>query len=157
MAKALRGEPPSSSIVRLLDLSAAARATAAPLPQTPVSTPSEPVLARTAAKPVKPSAPTARGSATVNREVVLTPETDAVLTDLVVRARTTTCTKLTTSHVFRALLRVVAHRSGELQHAFEQLGPLKLPSNAAGFEDDRERFEASLADALLRALSGAEG
>lgn len=157
MAKALRGEPPSSSIVRLLDLSAAARATAAPLPQPPVATPSEPVLARAAAKPVKPPAPTARGSATVNREVVLTSETDAVLTDLVVRARTTTCTKLTTSHVVRAVLRVVAHRSGELQRALEQLGPLKLPSNAPGFEDERERFEASLADALLRALSGAEG
>lgn len=156
MAKTLRSPTPSSSIVRLLDLGAAARATAAQPVEPTASSFAAPVPERPFADAVRPTMLAAPRSSTVDREVVLTPETDAVLSNLVLLCRTTTETKVTTSHVVRALLRVVAHRSGELNHRLRQLGKLKLPSNAAEFEADRARFEARLADAFLAALSGAE-
>ena len=95
------------------------------------------------------------GSAFVGRQLLLTPATDAALSRLVELLRRTTGTKLSTSHVVRAMLKGVAHAMYNLEREARRLGPMKLPSNARGHEADRERFEAKLADALVAGIRAA--
>jgi len=89
------------------------------------------------------------------RELVLTLTADATLTGLVELYRRVTGTRLTTSHLVRAMLKGVAHCMHHLEKEAKRLGPQRLPSNARGRELDRERFEARIADAFIAGIRAA--
>lgn len=156
MARPLRTEPPSSSIARLLDINAAARAVAAPVvtPEMPeAQAPQQQVpdgSLRVAANPTP-----AIASPLIKREFVFTPASEATFTQLVEVYRRTTGTKLTASHVARALMKGVAHCMEYLEKEARRIGPLKLPSNARGRDLERERFEARIADAFVTGIRSA--
>lgn len=156
MARPLRTPVPSSSVARLFDMESAAKAVAVTRPsneQPPAMPPAETQPTNESAS-VTPS--TAPGpSAFVKRQLLLTPATDAALSRLVEVFRRTTGTKLSTSHMVRAMLKGVAHAMYNLEREARRLGPMKLPANARGHEADRERFEARLADALVAGIRAA--
>lgn len=155
MAKPLTTPPPSSAVARLLDLKAAARATA-PIEPLNVSqtAPIEQTVQNDSSIAFHPG-PTAKKIDPPKRELVLTPETDAVLAKLVELYRQTTGTRLTTSHVARAILKGVHHCMHYLEREARHLPPMNLPSNAKGRELERERFEARLADAFIAGIRAA--
>lgn len=151
MAKQLQKTPPTSSVARLLDLDAAARAVA--------TNPPKPLIERSA-PPVSTIAPALAGKPVDNRprikrELVLTEKTDATLTRLVELYRRHTGAKMTTSHVARAVLKGIAHCIDTIEREARRLGPLQLPPNAPEAELDRERFEAHLADAFVAGIRSA--
>jgi len=151
MPKSLREPPPSSSVARLLDRQAASRALAA----------SQPTAAATASEQTVVTAVTPRQAveavedSVVKREITLSPETAATLDELVRALRTATGTRLSTSHVVRALLRGLGPNLPFVQLAAQRFGRIRLPSNAPAYSADRERFEQRLAAALLEAIRGA--
>lgn len=149
MAKPLRSTPPTSSVARLLDLDAAARATASARPP-----PVQPPRAPRDGQPHRSWSPaqTDPDRPTLHREVVLTRRADDTFSRLVELCRRSTGTRLTSSHVMRALLHAVAHCLPHIEHHARRTGPARLPSNARGRDAERERFEAVLADALLAGL-----
>lgn len=156
MAKPLEKPLPSSSVARLLDLSAAARAVAAPPTQPEQQSPTTraPESERPLTTLHAPVATTAgtEGTPTIKREVVLTPKADQTLTRLVEAFRKSTGTKLTTSHVVRAILKGVNHCMDQIEREAHEVGRMKLPSNARERELERERFEAVIADAFVAAV-----
>jgi hypothetical protein len=172
MPKPLRQPPPSSSVARLLDLGAAARAVAtvqpdpappqqtATVPATPPAQSAQPVIthapAANTAPPPAPQPPAATGEQpNVKREFVLTPSADATFSRIVDLYRRSTGTRLTSSHVARAMLMGVAHCMDSLEREARRITPTKLPSNARGRELERERFEARLADAFVAGMRAA--
>lgn len=169
MAKPLREPPPSSSVARLFDMGAAARAIATPPPEPlspPVAsaaveettrdrplTPDRPIRTPAAPVPQQPAVPQPSGEQpTLKRELVLTPTADQTFGTLVELYRRSTGTRLTSSHVARAMLKAVAHCMDELEREASRIGPLKLPANARGRELERERFEARIADAFAAGM-----
>ena len=140
MATPLRAPQPTSSIARLLDLDAAARAVSSPRPDGESL-----VLSRAAPTP---SADIPR----IKRELVLTRAADDTFNQLVEVYRRATETRLTTSHVARAVLKGVAHCFDQLEKHARRMGPLRLPSNARGRTMERERFEARIADAFVAGI-----
>ncbi len=144
MAKALSNKPPSSSVARLFDQSAVARALspANSSGQQPDATKLQPM-----AHDSRPLQPTV-----IKREFVLTPRTEESLARLVQVYRNATGTRLSNSHVMRAVLRGVAHGMPAIEREADRLGPLKLPSNAKGREAEREQFETALASAFVAAM-----
>jgi hypothetical protein len=144
VAKALKNEPPTSSVGRLLDKDAAARAL-----HPSFKSSRAPLYAgdRPSTVPVRKTE-----STVLKREVVLTSEAEETLSQLVQTYRQATRTRLSNSHVIRALLRGVAHGMSEIQREAELLGTLKLPSNAKGCEHERERFEDALASSFVSAM-----
>ncbi len=156
MAKSLAKPPPSSSVARLLDLSAAARAVAVnEIPHEPMATLANPSHSPAEADSPVQRAPPPKQSEHLKREVVLTANTDEVFSRLVELYRRTTGTKLTASHVARAMLKGADHCMHYLEREARQIGPMKLPSNARGRELERERFEARLADAFIAGIRSA--
>ncbi len=150
MAKELAQPPPSSSVAHLFDLKAAARAVAnnETVPQTlmpPVNPPRTPSA-------TDQSRPNATKKKLPKREVVLTANTDEVFSTLVELYRRATGTKLTASHVARAILKGAAHCMHFLEREARRIGPMSLPSNATGHELEREQFEARLADAFIAGI-----
>lgn len=77
------------------------------------------------------------------------------MTRLVDLYRRATGTRLTTSHVARAVLCGVEHSMASLEREARKLGPMRLPSNARGRELERERFESRLADAFISGIRAA--
>lgn len=138
MARRLDRIAPTSSVGRLLDSAAAAGAFAAPQPR-PVA-PTERVQRR----PV---------SSLIKRELVLSRDADRQFQALIDACRQSTRTRLTASHVARALMRVVAGAMPSIVRSLEEQGPHRLPSNAPSFEPERVRFESHLAMAIARGLS----
>src|SRR5579864_1128449 len=100
MAKQLQKAPPTSSVARLLDLDAAARAVATNQPRPMLETSAPHPFASGAALAAKPVDNRPR----IKRELVLTEKADATLTRLVELYRRQTGAKMTTSHVARAVL-----------------------------------------------------
>jgi len=146
MARKLERPPPSSAVARLLDTSAISAAIAA----APTHAISEPLpRART------PEGPQASAAATrpVKREIVLTRESDEQFQALIDACRQATGSRVTASHVARALFRVVAEAMPGIRRSLAELGPQRLPSNAPGFDHDRAHFEHRLARALARGLA----
>jgi len=157
MAKPLTARPPSSAVARLFDEDAAVRA-AATLALT--STPARD--ASTAAqRPTGqslpgnwPGSPAATGEpATIKRELILTPAAEATLIRLVAIYRQATGTKLTTSHVARAVLHAVGTCLPLIEREASKIGQMPLPSNAKGREAERDSFERRLAQAFLASLA----
>src|SRR5581483_5648127 len=105
MPKQLQKAPPTSSVARLLDVGAAARAVA--------TNPARAVLelspGQTVAAAVAPVGKPVDNRPRIKRELVLTEKADATLMRLVEVYRRHTGAKMTTSHVARAVLKGVAH------------------------------------------------
>ena len=143
MAKVLRTEPPSSSIARLLDPMAAARATnRAALHSTDsprIESPQYP-------------APRVVTAAIIKREFILTPDTNATLDRMVDLCRRGTRTRLAASQVVRAVLLVMRDTLDELTAELSELPPTRLPSNAPACKDERDRFEHMLSESLKATL-----
>lgn len=144
MPRPLRQPQPSSSVARLLDVHAAARAVSPS-----AASPQPGSVQRGPAPAPWPERPT------TDREVQLTPSADRSLSRLVELYRRSTGTRLTTSHVARALLKGIDHCMDTLEREAGRLGPMRLPSNARGSELARERFEARIADAFLAGIRAA--
>lgn len=141
MAKPLHIPVPSSSLARLLDGAASVAATA------PVSVPTH------AARPtrrIERSASRASSTRLIKREVVLTREADAAFQELVDALRAGTRARLTASHAFRAIMRVLQPAASAIRESASTHGPLVLPSNAPGYEEQRSAFEAELANILRK-------
>ncbi len=152
MARALVHSPPSSTVARLLDASAAARATSA-APMAPSSVATEQGL------PPKQDSGTVTNSecASIKRELTLSPAGDDVFEQLIELYRRATGTRLSASHLTRAMLRGLAHCLPALQREARRIGRLKLPSNARGRELERERFEERIARAFIAGVRAAPG
>src|SRR6516162_6214973 len=146
MAKPLRQPTPSSAVARLFDMGAAARAIAAMNSPDPVSTPQVAL--------VPTPAPSAQ-SANLKREFIFTQSAEDTFSELVSLYQRATGTKLTGSHVARAMLKGVAHCMESLEREAKYIGRLKLPSNARGKEADREQFEERIAMAFIAGIRGA--
>jgi len=148
MARTLRDPPPTSSLARLLDLDAATRATSRhrdPLTDqygdraAPIDRDARPEARSSTEWPdvIRPSR--------IKREVLLCCETDETLDEVVRMLRLSTRTRVTTSHVVRALLRAISRRLDDIRRQAVHLGPRRLPSNSAGSEHARRDFEEALA------------
>lgn len=138
MAKPLVHPPPSSSVARLLDMASAARAVA-PVPPAPHSMDA-------------PASAADRPSAFLKREFVLSAEADGVFQGMLEAARRGTGTRLTASHLLRAVLRVFGEYAAGVAMQLDAIGPTRLPSNAKGSTADRIRFEDAIAEALVRGI-----
>lgn len=154
MAKPLAVRPPSSAVARLFDRDAAGRAAGigpAPtpaMPETPGHTGVPPTIALS-------SSATTGEAANIKRELVLTQSADATLTRLVAIYRHATGTKLTTSHVARAMLDSIATCLPFIEREAAAIGQLTLPSNARGREAQRDRFERRIARAFQGGIAAA--
>lgn len=148
MAKNLRTTPPSSSVARLLDPVAASRAIEKVSGYLPPSRTVEPPITPTPSR----AAVDLAGARLIKREVVLTPETDAILDELVEAFRRATRTRLSTSHVVRAMLLSAQHAGDGIRTHLHQAGCVRLPSNARGRDAEREHFELLLARAFATAM-----
>lgn len=164
MAKQLQAQSTSSPIARLLDMQTAANAVAAapvvhrPQPENgPAGRPPPSAVSNQdnpATEPRWTPGPRSHPAELrfIKRELVLTTETDETFTRLIDAFRRATGTRLSASHMARAMLRAVAFAMPSVEHEAARLGTMKLPSNARGRGIERERFEARLADALLSGL-----
>jgi len=158
MAKMLSTNPPTSSIARLLD-SAAAGAAVGPIaspaaPRVPPVPPLEHAAAPVAPEPATSQAParsSSRDLPTIKRELVLSPLAEATFTELVDALRRATGTKLTASHAFRSLMRALAPAVTAIAERPDGVR-LRLPSNAPGYETEREDFEAALCRLMQSAI-----
>lgn len=149
MPRTLRQSPPSSSVARLLDASAATRAIARPnefQAETESGVPSSTSKADYAGPAFPPADMNARR---IKREILLCPETEETLDELVRFLRLGTRSRVTTSHMVRALLRAVAPDLDAIRQRAAQLGPRRLPSNAPGSEAARRQFEQMIAGILI--------
>lgn len=109
MARALSRPPPSSSVARLLDVSAATRAVAAR-----PDSPNEPKPLTTERTFIRASVPR-DVPRSIKRELSLCDETDSVLEEIVRAVRAETGTRVTPSQVVRAMLRALGHVSGLIE------------------------------------------
>lgn len=91
----------------------------------------------------------------VKREIVLSLATDETFTRLVALYRRSTGTRLSSSHVARAMFRGVSKCFESLQREAADVGRLKLPSNARGREGERDRFEDTIAEAFINGIRSA--
>jgi len=173
MPKPLREPPPSSSVARLLDVDAASRATAPPDRGEPATSPPSPsndppsashreqpvaYEAGAAANIVSPRFPLHRPTgepANVKREFVLSPSTDETFTRLLELYRRSTGTRLSGSHVARAMLKGISQCMDSIQREAALIGRQKLPSNARGREGERERFEEAVAKSFIAGIRSA--
>ena len=148
MARSLRQQPPSSSFARLLDPTAAARATAQSDDERKRRLDSLIPPQRTEDRTQRTSDVAQSDSKRprrIKREILLCPETDEVLDEIVRVLRLGTRARVTTSHVARALLKAISPSLDAIRSQAAELGPRRLPSNAAGGDDARREFEAAIA------------
>jgi len=161
MPKPLREAQPSSSVARLLDVDAASRA----LATIPIrSSGANPGLASsTVASSDQASALSSsshmenrpRDSVGIKREFIFSPSTDESIARLIDLYRRSTGTRLSGSHVLRAMLRGVSTCMDSLQQEAARMGRLKLPSNASGWERQRDEFEDRIAEAFINGIRSA--
>ncbi len=136
MAKNLRQPPPSSSVVRLLDPDAVARAVA-PSPPAPVRSDTG-----------RADAYELQAARIVKRELGLCAETDATFERLIQALRRASGTRLSASHALRAVVRALAPHLRSIELETVRRGPRRMPSNAAGSVVERHAFETQLAECI---------
>ncbi len=136
MAKNLRQPPPSSSVVRLLDPDAVARAVA----------PSPPSSGRSDTG--RADAYELQAARIVKRELGLCAETDATFERLIQALRRASGTRLSASHALRAVVRALAPHLRSIELETVRRGPRRMPSNAAGSVVERHAFETQLAECI---------
>jgi hypothetical protein len=90
--------------------------------------------------------------ADIKRELTLTRSTDDTLSELLALFQRTTGCRLHTSHLMRAMLKVLCQAMPEIEREARALGPLRRPSNASGREAERDEFESRLAASLRAGL-----
>lgn len=151
MARPLREDPPSSAVARLLDVGAATRA----LSVTAINKPESQIVGNEspAAGPNANVCPAV--NTLVKREFVLTTAADRSFCELVDLVRRATGTRLSASHVLRALALALSHARPSLESEIRRLGSLRLPSNAPGKLTERTRFERRIASALVAGMRAA--
>lgn len=161
MAKPLRDPSPSSSVARLLDTDAAARAVS---PGAPPRLTLD--LTRECGDPrmelssrdhsiVTPSTAPLDAATLIKREFILDATADASLNQLIDLLRNATGARLSGSHVVRAVLHGIAACTESLRREAAEIGRLKLPSNARGRGDERRRFEGTIAAAIINGIRAA--
>lgn len=151
MAKPLTVPQPTSSVANLLESGVAAAA----LRPVPSGMPADghagmravPHPGPHVGRPVPTGEP-----ANLKREFVLTPTADDTLNQLLTVFGRGTVSKLTNSHVLRAVLHAVRHAMPELEKQAARLGPLRRPSNARGNEAERDELEKKLAACLVAGM-----
>jgi hypothetical protein len=141
MAKSLKDSPPTSSAARFLDGAVASRALQRDGRVVPDATGPEPA-----------QMPAVHLRRWVKREFTLTPDADRAFGQLATLLRESTGTRLTNSHVFRALVHAVEPSFDALRREAASGGPYRLPGNGTGFERHRRQFELELTRAIQRAL-----
>ncbi len=141
MPKPLATVPTTSAVARLLDAAAVSGAVdPRPAPERDPN-------------PEKGEVPRARRRAhPVKREVVLTEHTAEVLDVLVERLRAATRTRLSASHMLRAMITAVEPALSAVEVEVASSGPWRLPANGEQHDADRAEFERRMADAILAAL-----
>jgi uncharacterized protein YbjT (DUF2867 family) len=161
MAKHLQTVPPTSSVAKLLEpgIGAAATRPLASQPPRPAN-PGEDLPAATRPaleQDIAPAAGRQTGEpADIKREFTLTRGTDDTLSELLALYQRTTGCRLHSSHLMRALLRVVREAMPELEREAKALGRLRRPSNATGREAERDEFEERIAESLRAAFLAAK-
>src|SRR5689334_18285996 len=167
MPKTLREAPPSSSIARLLDPVAASRALS-PVDSDPMRMSKFPILtmngpaqisnghnaSATQSEPAHHQ-PAVGEASIVKRELVLTERAEQTLMRLLEVYRRATGSRLSASHLARAMLRGVAACMDAVERESQHIGRLRLPSNARGREHQREQFEDILAEAFINGIRSA--
>lgn len=145
MAKALREGIPSSSVARLLDKSAAARALQ------PIEASEQAEANRSGQDHSEPSGalPPARQ---IKREFILSPEADDAFSRLLDIFRRSTQTRLSASYMLRALILAAGHALPTLGREARRLGRLRLPGNGPGTEALRDSFERRLVTAFVAGM-----
>jgi hypothetical protein len=157
MAKQLKTTPPTSSVAKLLDPGIGAAVTRPSASEPATSTvpgAEQPAVSRTDLHHNAISAVSRQTGepADIKREFTLTRGTDDTLSELLALYQRTTGCRLHSSHLMRALLRVLREAMPELEREASALGPLRRPSNASGREAERDEFEAQLAKSLRAGL-----
>jgi hypothetical protein len=149
MAKALTTPPPSSSVARLLDSTAATRAIAGrpALPNDINTLDAERTFTRT-------SVPRDVPRGVHKRELSLCPETDATLETLVHRLRSGTGARVTPSQVVRAMLRAFDPVAGLIDRHAAANGPWRMPATSRDARRARDEFDVLLSTVLKDALRG---
>ncbi len=153
MPRPLTQHPPTSSLTRLLDASAADRAVRPPIQPDSVSE------TWSAAPPLAHPVPrhTVAVLATlIKRECVLTQPADEALTRLTEMVRRTTGARVSASHAVRCLLLALSPVWPRLEEELRALGPMRLPSNARGNEVARDALERTLSAAVARAIRSSD-
>ena len=89
------------------------------------------------------------------REIQFSTSTDATFSRLIETYRRATGTRITASHVARAMLTGIAQCMDSVEYQAQQIGRLKLPSNARGREQEREKFEEAIAEAFINGIRSA--
>ena len=101
---------------------------------------------------VRASQPVNSKSAVIKRELALNSQTDETFTRLVEIFRRHTGTRLSSSHLARALLLGMECCLDRIEREAKRCGRQKLPSNARGREAERESFERTIARALIAGI-----
>lgn len=149
MAKPLNQSPPTSSVSRLLDASAAMRATA------PATAPGRTPPVAMTIEVALPERDIPCEVVYLKREFVVTMQADEAITRLVEAYRRATRTRMTASHVLRSVALAVERAMPTLEREAQRLGPRKLPSNARARRGERERFERAIAAAFTAGMRAA--
>lgn len=161
MPKPLRDSPPSSSVARFLDVDAASRAITATSQRMAESQPDTLAIGAPPGEQQSALPFTSRHECMtvericIKREFILDRSTDETFNRLVELYRRATSTRLSGSHVLRAMMRGVAACLDPLQHEAVKIGRLKLPGTAAGREPERASFEERIAEALVNGMRSA--
>lgn len=148
MAKTLRDPTPTSSVARLLDRDVAARAieprTGVPLPELPV-----------AGHAMERNAPQRLGAPVIKREFILTESADETFTRVLMLFRRATRTRMTASHLFRAMMIGLSHCFTALEKESVRMREERLPPNGPAFEAQRIAYEGRIAEAFVSGIRSA--
>jgi len=151
MAKTLHEPTPTSAVARLLDRGAAARALQPVSDSAPRDI--EPATRTTAVQDLNKPPPTPAPA--TKREFLLSTDAERTFNQLMTLYRDATGSRLTSSQLFRAILRAIAHALPEIEREVCRLGAMRLPANGRGFESQREHFERRLATAFAAGMRAA--
>lgn len=101
---------------------------------------------------VRAAPPLNTNSLVIKRELALSTQTDETFTRLVEIFRRHTGTRLSSSHLARALLLGMGCCLDRIEREAKRCGRQKLPSNARGREAERESFERTIARAVIAGI-----
>lgn len=91
----------------------------------------------------------------IKREFILTEAADDTFTRLLMLYRRATQTRMTASHLLRAMMISVSHCFASLEHAARKMSQERLPPNGPAFEVQRAAFERRVAEALVSGIRSA--
>jgi hypothetical protein len=90
-------------------------------------------------------------SAKTHQQFILTDSTAAAFETLVSSiAGALKCRGLTRSHIMRSVIKAIQNSNLYIVHEISKCGPQKVPSNAKGFENERDNLETKIAMAIVK-------